>query len=224
MNEYVIIVAGGNGSRMNSDIPKQYLKINNKPILIHTIQRFYDYNSSIKVICCVHKNYIKEVSNMMSHYFSDKKIMITEGGETRFHSVKNGLNQINETEALVAIHDAARPLVSVVTIQKAFESAKNNGSGIPVVSVNESIRLIENNNSKAVNRNDYKIVQTPQCFKTGLIKNAFEVEYNHSFTDDATVFEHAGHEVILTEGNPENIKITLPNDLIIAESLIKNRI
>ena len=223
MNEYVIIVAGGNGSRMNSDIPKQYLKINNKPILIHTIQRFYDYNSSIKVICCVHKNYIVEVSNMMSHYFSDKKIMITEGGETRFHSVKNGLNQINETEALVAIHDAARPLVSVVTIQKTFESAKNNGSGIPVVSVNESIRLIENNSSKAVNRNDYKIVQTPQCFKTGLIKNAFEVEYNHSFTDDATVFEYSGNKVNLTEGNSENIKITLPNDLVIAESLIKNK-
>ena len=223
MNEYVIIVAGGSGSRMNSDIPKQYLMLFNKPILIHTIQRFYDYNSSIKVICCVHKNYIVEVSNMMSHYFSDKKIMITEGGETRFHSVKNGLNQINETESLVAIHDAARPLVSVVTIQKAFESAKTNGSGIPVVSVNESIRLIENNNSKAVNRNDYKIVQTPQCFKTGLIKNAFEVEYNHSFTDDATVFEYSGYKVSLTVGNSENIKITLPNDLVIAESLIKNK-
>jgi 2-C-methyl-D-erythritol 4-phosphate cytidylyltransferase len=223
MNEYVIIVAGGSGSRMNSDIPKQYLMLFNKPILIHTIQRFYDYNSLIKVICCIHKNYIEEVSNMISHYFSDKKIMITEGGETRFHSVKNGLNQINERESLVAIHDAARPLVSVLTIQKAFESAKNYGSGIPVVSVNESIRLIENNSSKAVNRNDYKIVQTPQCFKTGLIKNTFEVEYNHSFTDDATVFEYSGNKVSLTEGNSENIKITLPNDLVIAESLIKNK-
>ncbi len=224
MNEYVIIVAGGSGSRMNSDIPKQYLLLHEKPILIHTIEKFYDYNSSIKIICCVHKDYITEVTKMMSHYFSEKKIIITEGGETRFHSVKNGLNQINERESLVAIHDAARPLVSVVTIQKAFESAKTNGSGIPVVSVNESIRFIEHNNSKAVNRNDYKIVQTPQCFKTGLIKNTFEVEYNPSFTDDATVFEYSGNKVSLTEGNSENIKITLPNDLMIAELLIKNKI
>jgi 2-C-methyl-D-erythritol 4-phosphate cytidylyltransferase len=224
MNEYVIIVAGGSGSRMNSSIPKQYLLLHNEPIIIHTIQKFYNYNPAIQVICCVHEDYLNEVKSMMQNYFPDKKIVVTKGVETRFHSVKNGLLQINDEQSLVAIHDAARPLVSVVTIQKAFESAKNNGSGIPVVSVNESIRLIENNNSKAVNRNDYKIVQTPQCFKTGLIKNAFEVEYNHSFTDDATVFEHAGHEVILTEGNPENIKITLPNDLIIAESLIKNRI
>jgi len=223
MNEYVIIVAGGSGSRMNSDIPKQYLLLHEKPIIIHTIQKFYDYNSSIKVICCVHKDYITEVTIMMSHYFSDKKIMITEGGETRFHSVKNGLNQINETESLVAIHDAARPLVAVATIQQAFASAKTHGSGIPVVSVNESIRLIEKNNSKAVNRNDYKIVQTPQCFQTGLIKNAFEVEYNNAFTDDATVFEFAGNDISLTEGNSENIKITLPNDLSIAETLIKNK-
>ena len=223
MNEYVIIVAGGSGSRMNSAIPKQYLLLHNEPIIIHTIQKFYNYNPAIQVICCVHEDYLNEVKSMMQNYFPDKKIVVTKGGETRFHSVKNGLLQINDEQSLVAIHDAARPLVSVVTIQKAFESAKNNESGIPVISVNESIRLIENNNSKAVNRNDYKIVQTPQCFKTGLIKNAFEVEYNHSFTDDATVFEYSGNKVSLTEGNSENIKITLPNDLVIAESLIKNK-
>lgn len=221
MNEYVIIVAGGTGSRMNSAIPKQYLLLHNEPIIIHTIQKFYNYNPAIQVICCVHEDYLNEVKSMMQNCFPDKKIFVTQGGETRFHSVKNGLLQINDEQSLVAIHDAARPLVSVVTIQKAMEAAKNYGSGIPVVAVNESLRKTEFNKSKAVNRADYKIVQTPQCFRTAAIKVAFQTQYKDAFTDDATVFEHAGHEVILTEGNPENIKITLPNDLLIAQLFLK---
>ena len=220
MNEYAIIVAGGSGSRMNSNVPKQYLMIDNKPVIVHTIQRFYDYNSSITIICCVHNDYIHEVNELMAHYFPEKNWLVTEGGETRFHSVKNGLNELKDEHALVAIHDAARPLVSVSTIQKAMEAAKNHGSGIPVIPVNESLRVVEDLKSKAVNRNDYKIVQTPQCFQIPLIKRAFAVDYHDSFTDDATVFEYAGNEVRLTIGNPENIKITLANDLIVAEKLL----
>ena len=221
MNEYVIIVAGGSGSRMNSNVPKQYMKIIDAPVIIHTIQKFYNYNPSIQVICCVHKDYISDVNELLNQFFPKKKWTVTEGGETRFHSVKNGLNKVKDNHSIVAIHDAARPLVSVATIQKAMESAKKFGSGIPVVSVHESIRFVDTNKSKAVNRNDYKIVQTPQCFKNILIQQAFLGHYNDAFTDDATVFEFAGNEVKLTEGNPENIKITLPNDLIVAEYFLR---
>lgn len=221
MNEYVIIVAGGSGSRMNSNVPKQYMKIKDVPVIIHTIQKFYNYNPSIEVICCVHKDYINEVNELLNQFFPKNNWTVTEGGETRFHSVKNGLNKVINNHSIVAIHDAARPLVSVATIQKAMESAKKFGSGIPVVPVHESIRFVETNNSKAVNRNDYKIVQTPQCFKTSLLQQAFLSDYKESFTDDATVFEYVGNEVILTDGNSENIKITLPNDLMIAEYFLK---
>jgi 2-C-methyl-D-erythritol 4-phosphate cytidylyltransferase len=217
MNEYAIIVAGGSGSRMNSNVPKQYMKIKDVPVIIHTIQKFYDYSPSIQIICCVHRDYMLEVNELLRHYFPQKKWLITEGGETRFHSVKNGLNKVNDENSIVAIHDAARPLVSIETIHKAMESAKIYGSGIPVVPINESIRIMDNNKSKALNRNDYKIVQTPQCFKTSLIQQAFLSDYQDSFTDDATVFEYTGNEVMLTEGNSENIKITLPSDFIIAE-------
>lgn len=220
--EYVIIVAGGSGSRMKSDIPKQYLIVNNKPIIVHTIEKFFNYNPSICIICCVHFDYYEMAESMLSKYFPGKKILITQGGETRFQSVKNGIKHIQEKNSIVAIHDAARPLVSIETIENAIESAKKCGSGIPVIEINESLRMIENNNtSKAVNRSDYKIVQTPQCFNTELIKKAFETEFKNSFTDDASVFENAGYNVNLTMGNPENIKITLPNDLIMASYLLK---
>lgn len=221
MNEYVIIVAGGSGSRMNSNVPKQYMKIKDVPVIIHTIQKFYDYSPLIEVVCCVHKDYINEVNELLNFSYPQKKWTITEGGETRFHSVKNGLAKINDNHSIVAIHDAARPLVSVATIQKAMESAKKFGSGIPVVPVHESIRFVETNKSKAVNRNDYKIVQTPQCFNTSLLKKAFLNDYHDSFTDDATVFEHAGNDVKLTDGNSENIKITVPNDFIVAEYFLR---
>lgn len=221
MNEYVIIVAGGSGSRMNSDVPKQYMEANRIPIIIHTIKRFFEYKKSVQVICCVHANYFDYAEGLMQKYFPHTKIKIVLGGETRFHSVKNGLTVIKDDDSLVAVHDAARPLVSKETIERCFVSAQENNSGIPVVKVSESIRSVDGNKSIAINRDNYRIVQTPQCFKTDMLQRAFEVEYKNTFTDDATVFENAGHVVNLVEGNIENIKITLPSDISIAEALLK---
>ena len=160
----------------------------------------------------------------MQKYFPNTKIKIVLGGETRFHSVKNGLTTITDDNSLVAIHDAARPLVSKETIERCFVSARENNSGIPIVKVSESIRSVDGNKSVAINRDNYRIVQTPQCFKTNMLQKAFEVEYKNSFTDDATVFENVGQVVNLVEGNIENIKITLPSDLLIAEALLKKEL
>jgi len=221
MNQYVIIVAGGSGSRMNSDVPKQYMEANRVPIIVHTIKRFFEYDKNVQVICCVHANYSDYAEGLMQKYFPYAKIKIVLGGETRFHSVKNGLAAISDDSSLVAVHDAARPLVSKETIKRCFVSAQKNNSGIPVIRVSESIRSVDENKSIAINRDNYRIVQTPQCFKTDVLQKAFEVEYNSSFTDDATVFENAGHVASLVEGNIENIKITLPSDILIAEALLK---
>lgn len=222
MNEYLIIVAGGTGTRMNSDVPKQYLLLNKIPVIIHSINRFLLYNKNISVICCVHKDFIEHAKDLMQTYFPDNKITITEGGETRFHSVKNGLKLIHDDHSVVAIHDAARPLVSTDTIKRCFDATKKFNSGIPVVQMNESIRVIEGETNKAINRSDYRIVQTPQCFNTQLLQQAFTADYKETFTDDATVFENAGHAITLTAGNSENIKITLPTDIAIAEVLLNN--
>ncbi|MGZ4038440.1 MAG: IspD/TarI family cytidylyltransferase, partial [Bacteroidia bacterium] len=154
-------------------------------------------------------------------YFPEKNICLCEGGDTRFHSVKNGLAHVKDSNGVVGIHDAARPLVSVETIRNCFETAAQKGNAVPVISLSESLRHIENNLSRAVNRSDYKIVQTPQCFKTGLIKTAFEQDYSSAFTDDATVAEQAGLKINLVEGNPENIKITTPADLVIANAFME---
>jgi 2-C-methyl-D-erythritol 4-phosphate cytidylyltransferase len=221
MKEYIIIVAGGTGSRMKSDVPKQFMLIHNKAILLHTIEKFVAYNSHINIIVSCHKNFIKHTHTLIENQPYYKQTTIVEGGETRFHSVKNGLNAIAELTAIVGIHDAARPLVSVETIKRCYVEAQEKGNAIPVVALSESIRKIENETSAAADRSLFKIVQTPQCFSVSRIKEAFETHYSPLFTDDATVLENAGHKINLVEGNPENIKITHPIDIAIAEALLK---
>ncbi len=213
----VIIVAGGTGTRMQTTIPKQFIEIKGKPVIIHTIQKFLEFDEFMNVIVCVHKDYVTDANFMLAEYFPDKNIQIVLGGETRFHSVKNGLNCITNKNDVVGIHDAARPLVSIDTIKRCFETAAKKGNAIPVVTVNDSIRLVTNGINKAVRRDDYKIVQTPQCFIVSKIKLAFEQPYTPFFTDDATVLESQDEEIILVEGNTENIKITTPDDLKKAE-------
>lgn len=213
----VIIVAGGTGSRMQSNIPKQFIEINGKPVLIHTIGKFIDFDEYINVVVCVHKDFLTDANFMIAEHFPDKNIQVVPGGETRFHSVKNGLNVIANKNDVVGIHDAARPLVSVETIQRCFETAAKKGNAVPVTAVHESMRMITNGINKAVSRDDYKIVQTPQCFVVSKIKAAFEQAYSPFFTDDATVLEAMDEEIFLVDGNKENIKITTPEDLKIAE-------
>jgi len=213
----IIIVAGGTGSRMQSSIPKQFIEIKGKPILIHTIEKFIEFDEYINIIVCVHKDYMTDATFMLAEYFPEKNIRTITGGETRFHSVKNGLSCITNKNDIVGIHDAARPFVSVATIKRCFETAAIKGNAIPVSPVNESLRMVTNGINKAVSRDDYKIVQTPQCFLVSKIKEAFEQPFTPFFTDDATVLERMDEEIFLVEGNHENIKITNPDDIKFAE-------
>jgi 2-C-methyl-D-erythritol 4-phosphate cytidylyltransferase len=218
--QFVIIVAVGTGSRLNSEVPKQFLELNGKAIVIKTMQRFFDYNPEIRVVVVVHKNYKSYLEELIAASdLSDRSIQITIGGETRFHSVQNGLNLLPDGSAVVGIHDAARPFVSVSTIKNCFETAQVKGNAIPSVSINESMRKINGDQNFSVNRQDYKIVQTPQCFLISEIKKAFAISYDTRFTDDATVLEAAGGKINLVEGNVENIKITTPYDLLISKTL-----
>ncbi len=217
---YVIIVAGGTGTRMNNVVPKQFLELQGKPVLMHTIQKFIKAIPEINIVLVLSLQLREEWETLcVKHNFTIPS-QLADGGDTRFHSVKNGLELVPEN-CIVGVHDAARPLVSEQTILKVFETAEQKGNASPTIPLTESIRVIENNNNKAVDRANYFIVQTPQCFQSNLLKKAFLQEYRSTFTDDASVVEAMGEKINLIEGNRENIKITTPQDLIIAEALIK---
>ena len=208
---------------MQSNIPKQFLEINGEAIIIRTIKAFLKYNNAIKIIISVHadfKNYLEEL--ISKHQLQNAGIEITIGGETRFQSVKNGLALIKNETAIVGIHDAARPFVSIQTIKNCFDAAKEKGNATPCVTINESLRSVNAEKNYAVNRNDFKIIQTPQCFLVSKIKKAFLQDYKLNFTDDATVLESVGEKINLVEGNTENIKITNQFDLAIAKALLHN--
>lgn len=215
-NNHILIVAGGSGSRIKQSIPKQFIEINNKPLIIYTIEKFLAFDPAINIYISVHSDYAKHMNELAAKYFPDKTFHITNGGETRFHSVKNGLSMVTSQVGIIGIHDAARPLVSIETIKKCFALAEIVGNAVPAVSVSESLRKISSTGNETVNRNEYKIIQTPQCFSIPLIKKSFEQNYDTAFTDDASVMEKSGVEINLVEGNTENIKITYPIDLIIA--------
>jgi 2-C-methyl-D-erythritol 4-phosphate cytidylyltransferase len=215
----VIIVAGGNGSRMQSQTPKQFELLRGKPVIVYSIEKFLAFNPSIEIIVALHPDYFSLLTSIQKEFKLPELIFAT-GGETRFHSVKNGLRKVNEKTKFVAVHDAARPLVSLQTIRNTFTEAEKNGAAIPVIEMNESLREINLQSSKAVDRKNYKVVQTPQCFTKDVLQKAYEQNYLNSFTDDATVVEAAGNKIYLTEGNIENIKITYPRDLLIASSLL----
>jgi 2-C-methyl-D-erythritol 4-phosphate cytidylyltransferase len=223
MQEYIIIVAGGSGSRMQSDLPKQFLPLHDKVILLHTIDRFLSYNPDIRIIICCPKDFLNYTKELLSKHQYPNTIEVVEGGATRFHSVKNGLNVIENMSSLVGVHDAARPLVSKETIARCYRTALEKGNAIPVIGLNESLRKVEGERNEAQDRSAFRIVQTPQCFTTALLKEAFLQEYSPLFTDDASVLEKAGYTIHLTEGNTENIKITVPADLLLAEVLLKNK-
>ncbi len=218
MQKNVIIVAGGSGSRMNSDIPKQFIPINNLPILMHTINKFYQFDKLMKIILVLPENQIDYWDKLVDIYSFKLQIEIAKGGKTRFESVKKGLAFVND--GIVGIHDAVRPFVSLQTIDNVFKLAENLGNAIPVIPVNDSVRVLSEFGNMHFDRNNVKIVQTPQCFDVDLLKKAYLQDYNNQFTDDASVVENLGIKINLTEGNVENIKITTPFDLIFAKALI----
>ena len=219
-NQYIIIVAGGTGTRMQSELPKQFLELNGEAIIIKTIKKFLSFNAQIKIIVVIHQNYQELFNHLIkTSGIVSKNIEVTFGGEKRFESVKNGLNLVQDLDAIVGIHDAARPFVSLKTITNCFEQAEIFNNAIPCISIHESIRQIEVNRNFIANRDAFKIIQTPQCFRVSKIKKAFEQNYQASFTDDASVFETLGEKIHLVEGNIENIKITSPFDLIVAKAI-----
>lgn len=216
MSQHVIIVAGGIGARMESDIPKQFLLLHGTPILMHTIRMFEDYNIVV-VLPDEHHSYWLQLCSQ--HDFQIHHQVIN-GGSTRFQSVKNGLGSI-PNNGLVAIHDGVRPLVSLETIKLSFELARQHGSAIASVPLKDSIREVADGVNKAKDRSNYQLIQTPQTFDIALIQKAYLEKESPLFTDDASVLENNGQSVHLFEGTYSNIKITTVEDLIIAEALIR---
>jgi 2-C-methyl-D-erythritol 4-phosphate cytidylyltransferase len=215
----VIVVAGGKGLRMGGEIPKQFFLLKGYPVIMRTIEKFTSVYKDIKVIVVLPENQIKYWELLCEEHQFKTIHQIGIGGETRFHSVKSGLNLV--TEGIVAVHDAVRPLVSELTIKTCFQEAEKSGNAIPVVPINDSIRKVDGNVSSHVNRDYFKTVQTPQVFQTTLLKQAFQQGFQDSFTDDASVIEAKGVSVNLVPGNFENIKITRPVDLQMAEILLQ---
>jgi 2-C-methyl-D-erythritol 4-phosphate cytidylyltransferase len=220
VKKYVIIVAGGKGERMNAGLPKQFLPIGNKPILMHTLAAFYEYDPQVSIILVLPGSQFSFWKKLCEEHHFAIPHLLTEGGETRFHSVKNGLLLVTE-DSLVAVHDGVRPFVSQATIFRCFEAAGLKGSAIPTTELIDSIRYIDEKGNKAVNRNNYRLIQTPQVFQSTLLKEAYQQKYTPDFTDDASVVEALGKKIQLVEGNKENIKITTPFDLEIAKILIE---
>ncbi|MBR2238315.1 MAG: 2-C-methyl-D-erythritol 4-phosphate cytidylyltransferase [Prevotella sp.] len=225
MNEYIIIVAGGKGLRMGGDIPKQFLPIGGRPVLMQTIERFRAYSPDLRIILVLpreQQDYWKQLCRDYQYPLPSEEpgsYLLADGGETRFHSVQHGLALIpDDAEGVVGVHDGVRPFVAVEVIRRCFETAREAKAVIPVTPVVETLRHIPS--QKNVMRSDYCLVQTPQTFDIQLLKAANRQPYRDAFTDDASVVEAYGHPVTMVEGNRENIKITTPFDLKIAETLI----
>ena len=219
MDLYAVIVAGGSGKRMGADIPKQFLELSGRPVLMHTIERFKSFNHSIEIITVLPENQLRFWIDLQKKHSFTVPHTLVKGGSNRFFSVRNGLKFVN-IPGLVAIHDGVRPFVTVDTIKRCFDTAEKLGNAIPTISPTESLRILTGQGSLSVNRLNVKQIQTPQVFNAELIKNAYLQEYRPEFTDDATVLEKTGEKINLIEGNRENIKITNPDDLLISTALL----
>lgn len=214
-----IVVAGGSGARMGSELPKQFLPLRGKPLLMYTLQRFHEADSTMELVLTLPVGELERWQAYCTEHCFCIPHRVVVGGETRFHSVLNALNTLT-TPCMVAVHDGVRPFVSVAVITRCFERAAQTGAAIPVVVPVDSLRQVLKEGSKAVLREDYRLVQTPQVFDSALLKAAYAQPYCTDFTDDASVVERLGHAVGLVEGNRENIKITTPFDLVVAEALM----
>ena len=224
--DYIIIVAGGKGLRMGSDIPKQFLPIGGKPVLMRTLERFREYSPTLQIILVLPQAQQDYWHQLCKDYDFKVEYVLANGGETRFHSVQNGLAKIpDDAEGVVGVHDGVRPFPSIDIIRNCYETARTAKAVIPVIPVVETVRHLQGNSSETVPRSDYRLVQTPQTFDIQLLKAANKQPYNDGFTDDgftddASVVEAFGFNITLVEGNRENIKITTPYDMKIAEILI----
>jgi 2-C-methyl-D-erythritol 4-phosphate cytidylyltransferase len=219
MKKIAIIVAGGTGTRMKGKTPKQFIDVNGKPVIIYSFEAFFQYDNSIRFILALNAGYFSLWDEIIKKYPVFSGHTIVPGGKTRFHSVMNALKMVEE-ESLVAIHDAVRPLVSQGTISRCFDVAGINGSAVPCLEISESLREITSAGNRQVDRDRFRTIQTPQVFRSDILKKAYKQKYRISFTDDATVVETTGHKITLVEGNRENIKITTQEDLILAAKIL----
>ncbi|HEY2722597.1 MAG TPA: 2-C-methyl-D-erythritol 4-phosphate cytidylyltransferase [Chitinophagaceae bacterium] len=219
MKKYAIIVAGGTGSRMGSDLPKQFLLLKDKPVLYYSLKTFWSAYDDLQIILVLPAAFTDIGEEIIDAYFDKDRIRITTGGDTRFQSVKNGLRLVEE-ESIIFVHDAVRCLVSTELIRRCYETAVETGSAIPAIISKDSVRIVDNNESETVDRNKILLVQTPQTFHSKILLPAYEIDFKDKFTDEATVVEAYGLKISLVEGEETNIKITKPIDLLIAESLI----
>ena len=222
MKKYAIIVAGGKGLRMGGELPKQFIPVAGRPVLMRTLDAFHAFDSAIEIILVLPHDHQPFWQELCREYRFAVPHRIADGGATRFHSVQNGLAHVDEAEALVAVHDGVRPFVSPKVIEACYREAEAHGAVVPVVPVVETVRHLLPEGSVTVPRDAYRLVQTPQTFRATLLRRAYEQPFCEAFTDDASVVEALGHAVHLVEGNRENIKLTTPYDLIVAKALVED--
>jgi 2-C-methyl-D-erythritol 4-phosphate cytidylyltransferase len=214
-----VIVASGAGTRMKSEVPKQFLLLKNRPVLFYSVDTFLQAYDDLEVILVLPPEHMAKGQEIIDGYFDRSRIRICEGGRTRFHSVKNGLSLVNE-ESIVFVHDGVRCLLTTDLIHRCYTAAEEYGTAVPVVNVRESVRIITKEGNESLDRELIKIVQTPQVFHSKILLPAFNIDYKEKFTDEASVVEAYGLKVHLVEGEDNNIKITYPADLMLAESLL----
>lgn len=219
MKKYAVIVAGGSGSRMGAAVPKQFLLLKDKPVLWYTLETFLGAYEDMEVVLVVPAEHVEAAKDVVDATRAPERVTLTTGGNTRFYSVRRGLEMIRE-ESVVFVHDGVRCLTSAELVRRCYEQAVKLGSAIPVVSSKDSVRLVEGDGSVVVDRSLVKLVQTPQTFLSSILLPSYRVEYREEFTDEATVVEASGHPVHLVEGEVNNIKITTPVDLLVAEKLL----
>ena len=224
MKKYLIVVAGGKGTRMGGEMPKQFQLLDGKPIIMITLERLHAIDPTMQLILVLPAEHIELWKELCKEYSFAVPLLLTNGGSTRFHSVQNGLAQVDDIEeALVGVHDGVRPFVSAKVLDDCFREAWTHGAAIPMINVQDSLRHIVGVNgvTEVVPRDRYRLVQTPQIFKLSLLRRAYEQRFIESFTDDASVVEALGEQVVGVEGNSENIKLTTPFDLMVAKTLIE---
>jgi len=220
MKHYAVIVAGGNGHRMNSDIPKQFLLLKGKPVLYYAISTFLETLPDCFIILVLPEAHVAAGQEIIDAFFGYDRIKIVIGGRTRFHSVQNGLKLIEDEDSVIFVHDAVRPFVSRALITRCLDSVLGSGSAVPVTDCTDSLRMLTEDGNEAIERSTIKRVQTPQAFHGKILLPAYRIDYKDKFTDEATVAEAFGLKVTLVAGDEKNIKITGPADLLIAESFL----
>ncbi|MFW6218521.1 MAG: 2-C-methyl-D-erythritol 4-phosphate cytidylyltransferase [Bacteroidota bacterium] len=223
MQKVVIIVAGGKGKRMRTDLPKQFLLLDGIPVIMRTITNFHQFDPGIRILVVLPEDHLEYWEKLKRKFDFNISHEVTSGGNTRFHSVKNGLSLLDNPpeECIVGIHDAVRPLTSSDLLNRCYNGAAEMGNAIPAIEINESIRKIDDTKNYPLSRNSIRVIQTPQVFNLYQLKGAYDISYRETFTDDASVAEYSGYPVHLVEGDHYNLKITHPFDLLVAETLLK---